>query len=66
MKTQTPDKTHTEYERALRHAENVLKLPLEEIKTKLKVKTDWQEDRLPTAEELAILILVWFEKVGAR
>jgi hypothetical protein len=66
MKTQTPDETHSLYKRALAHAHRVLALPLEEIKAKLKDKTDWTEDRIPTPEEMAILILKWAEKVGAK
>lgn len=62
MKTQTPDKTHPQYERACKHAENVLKLPIEQLRTKLRVKSNWTEDRLPTAEELVIMILKWSDE----
>lgn len=66
MKTETYDKTHTQYPQALKRAEDLLKLPIEQLKEKLRERSGWGADRLPTADELAILILIWVDEENAR
>lgn len=59
MKPEPSEKPQSLYNQAWARAGEVLKLPTAEIYAKLKVKSDWKEDRLPNQEELTILILKW-------
>lgn len=56
------DETHPQYVQALVKAYATLKLPEDQLRAKLRIKSNWKEDRLPTKEELAILILNWAEE----
>lgn len=59
MKSETAEKPPSIWDKATAHAEELLKLPEAELMEKVRVKGNWKEDRLPTQEELTMLILKW-------
>ena len=52
---------HHLYNRAMAHANNLLKDP-EVLRAKLEEKSNWVQEGLPSAEELAVLIIDWCER----
>jgi hypothetical protein len=59
-------KTHPDFPKAFKHAENILRLPEDVLRAKLRERSGWGADRLPSEEELAVMILIWTDEENAR
>jgi hypothetical protein len=57
---------HPLYKRAVIHARLVLQRPADQLKADLVEKALWPHEIIPTAEELAPLIIMWKERKNAE